>query len=125
MLRSRGTKTAATCLKAGSAKYKCKICGEIIEKDIKPLGHDWDDGVQKGAEIIYTCKREGCGETKVEAAKDAAAALPTPVVTAAPTAVPTGTDTGANGSTHRCADRRARHTRANGSADTDTGTAHP
>ena len=86
-----GTKTAATCLKAGSAKYKCKICGEIIEKDIKPLGHDWDDGVQKGAEIIYTCKREGCGETKVEAAKatPSPSPSPTPVVTTAPTAVPT------------------------------------
>ena len=90
-----GTKTAAICLKAGSAKYKCKICGEVIEKDIKPLGHDWDDGVQKGAEIIYTCKREGCGETKVEAAKATPSPSPTPqptatpVVTAAPTAVPT------------------------------------
>ena len=90
-----GTKTAATCLKAGSAKYKCKICGEVIEKDIKPLGHDWDDGVQKGAEIIYTCKREGCGETKVEAAKATPSPSPTPqptatpVVTAVPTAVPT------------------------------------
>ena len=86
-----GTKTAATCLKAGSAKYKCKICGEVIEKDIKPLGHDWDDGVQKGAEIIYTCKREGCGETKVEAAKatPSPSPSPTPVVTTAPTAVPT------------------------------------
>ena len=86
-----GTKTAATCLKAGSAKYKCKICGEVVEKDIKPLGHDWDDGVQKGAEIIYTCKREGCGETKVEAAKatPSPSPSPTPVVTTAPTAVPT------------------------------------
>ncbi len=84
-----GTKTAATCLKAGSAKYKCKICGEVIEKDIKPLGHDWDGGVQKGAEIIYTCKREGCGETKVEAAKATPQPTATPVVTMAPTAVPT------------------------------------
>lgn len=96
-----GTKTAATCLKAGSAKYKCKICGEVIEKDIKPLGHDWDDGVQKGAEIIYTCKREGCGETKVEAAKATPTPSPsptpqptaTPVVTTAPTAVPTAAPT--------------------------------
>lgn len=90
-----GTKIAATCLKAGSAKYKCKICGEVIEKDIKPLGHDWDDGVQKGAEIIYTCKREGCGETKVEAAKatPTPSPSPTPVVTAAPTAVPTAAPT--------------------------------
>ena len=83
------TKTAATCLKAGSAKYKCKICGEVIEKDIKPLGHDWDGGVQKGAEIIYTCKRDGCGETKVEAAKATPQPTATPVVTTAPTAVPT------------------------------------
>lgn len=96
-----GTKTAATCLKAGSAKYKCKICGEVIEKDIKPLGHDWDDGVQKGAEIIYTCKREGCGETKVEAAKATPTPSPSPtpqptaapVVTTAPTAVPTAAPT--------------------------------
>lgn len=96
-----GTKTAATCLKAGSAKYKCKICGEVIEKDIKPLGHDWDDGVQNGAEIIYTCKREGCGETKVEAAKATPTPSPsptpqptaTPVVTTAPTAVPTAAPT--------------------------------
>lgn len=96
-----GTKTAATCLKAGSAKYKCKICGEVIEKDIKPLGHDWDGGVQKGAEIIYTCKREGCGETKVEAAKATPTPSPsptpqptaTPVVTTAPTAVPTAAPT--------------------------------
>ena len=96
-----GTKTAATCLKAGSAKYKCKICGEVIEKDIKPLGHDWDNGVQKGAEIIYTCKREGCGETKVEAAKATPTPSPsptpqptaTPVVTTAPTAVPTAAPT--------------------------------
>lgn len=96
-----GTKTAATCLKAGSAKYKCKICGEVVEKDIKPLGHDWDDGVQKGAEIIYTCKREGCGETKVEAAKATPTPSPSPtpqptaapVVTTAPTAVPTAAPT--------------------------------
>ena len=96
-----GTKTAATCLKAGSAKYKCKICGEVVEKDIKPLGHDWDDGVQKGAEIIYTCKREGCGETKVEVAKATPTPSPSPtpqptaapVVTTAPTAVPTAAPT--------------------------------
>lgn len=84
-----GTRVNPTCLKAGSAKYKCKICGEVIEKDIKPLGHDWDGGVQKGAEIIYTCKRDGCGETKVEAAKATPQPTTTPVVTTAPTAVPT------------------------------------
>lgn len=90
-----GTRVNPTCTTNGSAKYKCKICGEVIEKDIKPLGHDWDDGVQKGAEIIYTCKREGCGETKVEAAKatPTPSPSPTPVVTAAPTAVPTAAPT--------------------------------
>lgn len=93
------TRVNPTCTNNGSAKYKCTICGEVIEKDIKPLGHDWDDGVQKGAEIIYTCKREGCGETKVEAAKATPSPSPTPqptatpVVTTAPTAVPTAAPT--------------------------------
>lgn len=89
------TRVNPTCLKAGSAKYKCKICGEVIEKDIKPLGHDWDGGVQKGAEIIYTCKRDGCGETKVEAAKATPAAHRN-----------TGRDDGTNGGADPSADAR-------------------
>lgn len=60
-----GTEVAATCLTDGSAKYKCTICGEIIEKDISALGHDWNGGEQKGNEMVYTCRR--CGETKSEA----------------------------------------------------------
>ena len=55
---------AATCLNAGSAKYKCSICGEIIEKDIPALGHDWNGGSQQGDQIVYTCRR--CGQTKSE-----------------------------------------------------------
>lgn len=60
-----GTEVAATCLTDGSAKYKCTICGEIIEKDISALGHDWNGGEQKGNEMVYICRR--CGETKSEA----------------------------------------------------------
>ena len=59
-----GTEVAATCLTDGSAKYKCSICGEVIEKDIPALGHDWNDGQQTGDQIVYTCRR--CGETKSE-----------------------------------------------------------
>ena len=59
-----GSKTAPTCLKDGLAKYKCKICGEITEKTLKALGHDWDGGTRSGDVITYTCKR--CGEKKAE-----------------------------------------------------------
>lgn len=59
-----GTEVAATCLTAGSAKYKCSICGDVIEKDIPALGHDWDEGKQSGDQMVYTCRR--CGQTKSE-----------------------------------------------------------
>ena len=59
-----GSKVAATCLTAGSTKYKCSICGEIVEKDVPALGHDWDGGVQSGNQMVYTCRR--CGEIKTE-----------------------------------------------------------
>ena len=96
---------AATCLNAGSAKYKCSICGEIIEKDIPALGHDWNGGSQQGDQIVYTCRR--CGHTKSETVQPTATPVPTvkptptpvatpvttlppaPVVTPAPTSAPT------------------------------------
>ena len=56
-----GTEVAATCLTDGSAKYKCSICGDVTEKDIPALGHDWDGGQQKGDQMVYTCRR--CGQT--------------------------------------------------------------
>lgn len=59
-----GSKVVATCLTAGSTKYKCSICGEIVEKDVPALGHDWDGGVQSGNQMVYTCRR--CGEIKTE-----------------------------------------------------------
>lgn len=62
----QGSEVAATCMTAGSAKYQCSICGEMIEKDSPALGHDWDGGRQSGDQIVYTCRR--CGQTKSEAA---------------------------------------------------------
>lgn len=92
------TRVNPTCTNNGSAKYKCTICGEIIEKELPALGHDWDGGVRSGDTIVYTCKREGCGDVKTEKIQatptpspqptSAPTAAPTPVPTAVPTAVP-------------------------------------
>jgi len=92
------TRVNPTCTTNGSAKYKCTICGEVIEKELPALGHDWDGGVRSGDTIVYTCKREGCGEVKTEKIQatptpspqptSAPTAAPTPVPTAVPTAVP-------------------------------------
>ena len=92
------TRVNPTCTNNGSAKYKCTICGEVIEKELPALGHDWDGGVRSGDTIVYTCKREGCGEVKTEQIQatptpspqptSAPTAAPTPVPTAVPTAVP-------------------------------------
>ena len=81
------TRVNPTCTNNGSAKYKCTICGEVIEKELPALGHDWDGGVQSGDTIVYTCKREGCGEVKTE--KIQATPTPSPQPTSAPTAAPT------------------------------------
>ena len=61
-----GTRVNPTCTGSGSAKYSCTICGEIIEKELPALGHDWDGGVRSGDYITYYCRREGCSETKTE-----------------------------------------------------------
>ena len=60
------TRVNPTCTNNGSAKYKCTICGEVIEKELPALGHDWDGGVRSGDHITYYCRREGCSETKTE-----------------------------------------------------------
>ena len=60
------TRVSPTCTNNGSAKYKCTICGEVIEKELPALGHDWDGGVRSGDYITYYCRREGCNETKTE-----------------------------------------------------------
>ena len=82
---------AATCLNAGSAKYKCSICGEIIEKDIPALGHDWNGGSQQGDQIVYTCRR--CGQTKSETVQPTATPVPTVKPTPTPVATPVTTPT--------------------------------
>ena len=38
------SRTEASCEGAGIAKYRCSICGEITEKEIPALGHNWDTG---------------------------------------------------------------------------------
>ena len=60
------TRVNPTCTNNGSAKYKCTICGEVIEKELPALGHNWDGGVRSGDYITYYCRREGCSETKTE-----------------------------------------------------------
>ena len=61
------TRVNPTCTNNGSAKYKCTICGEVIEKELPALGHDWDGGVVSNGVITFACRREGCGETRTEA----------------------------------------------------------
>ena len=60
------TRVNPTCTNNGSAKYKCTICGEVIEKELPALGHDWDEGTRDGDTIVFHCRREGCGETRTE-----------------------------------------------------------
>ena len=60
------TRVNPTCTNNGSAKYKCTICGEVIEKELPALGHDWDEGTRNGDTIVFHCRREGCGETRTE-----------------------------------------------------------
>ena len=55
----------------------CSVCNAEISrvtKDIPALGHDWDNGTPDPdsgctaeGSMLFTCKREGCGETRREA----------------------------------------------------------
>ena len=83
------TRVNPTCTNNGSAKYKCTICGEVIEKELPALGHDWDGGVVSNGVITFACRREGCGETRTEAVQATPSPSPSPV----PTPVPTPTAT--------------------------------
>ena len=85
-----GSKTAPGCETKGFVKEACSICGEVRERELDALGHDWDGGaVTKEAapgvagEKTFTCKR--CGTTRTESI---AALAVTPPPTAAPTPVP-------------------------------------
>ena len=61
-----GTRVDPTCTNSGSVKYSCTICGDTIEEELPPLGHDWDDGTRDGDTILYYCRREGCDATRTE-----------------------------------------------------------
>lgn len=80
------TRVNPTCTNNGSAKYKCTICGEVIEKELPALGHDWDGGVVSNGVITFACRRESCGETRTEAVQATPTPSPSPVPT--PTATP-------------------------------------
>ena len=65
----------ATCTEWGWYEYQeCTVCGGVYNfKDIRPLEHDYDDGVVTKEPTItevgvktYTCKREGCGDHYTE-----------------------------------------------------------
>ena len=66
--------TPAKCGVAGEAVIKCTACKKVLDtKTLPALEHDWDEGVTaenvpcgSTADVTKTCKREGCGETKVE-----------------------------------------------------------
>ena len=65
------TRIEPTCLEYGTVKVKCTICGEVKEKELPALGHDYDKGVitlqpQPGVAgvMTYTCQR--CAKLRYE-----------------------------------------------------------
>ena len=88
----KGTRIEHTCLEYGTVKVKCSICGEVKEKELPALGHDFDKGVitlqpQPGVAgvMTYTCQR--CGYIKTAPIEP----LPTATPTASPTPTPAAT----------------------------------
>ena len=61
---------AATCTTDGIAVSVCSRCKDTKQETVAALGHEWDTGVVhedcEGQYVLYTCTREGCGETKKE-----------------------------------------------------------
>ena len=73
-----GSKTAPGCETKGFVKERCNICGEVRERELDALGHDWDSGTVTrepapgvAGERTFTCKR--CGKTRVESIEALAA----------------------------------------------------
>lgn len=89
-----GTRTNPTCLKVGVAKYECSICGEIVEKELAALGHQWDNGTLSADKLkkIYHCTRTGCSGVKEELLATPSPS-PSPTPTTAPTHTPSATGT--------------------------------
>lgn len=78
-----------TCEEKGFVKETCRICGEVRERELEPLGHKWDEGQvttepQPGVAGVRTYTCTVCQKTYTEPI----AALATPVPTAAPTPTP-------------------------------------
>lgn len=61
---------AATCTEDGLATYTCTVCGEKKSEIITTLGHDWDEGVEREGEIVYTCGRCGAVRTETKAEEE-------------------------------------------------------
>ena len=64
--------TPATCTVAGVKTYTCTVCNATKTEAIEALGHDWNEPTvvyaangNKGTKT-YTCKHDGCTETKTE-----------------------------------------------------------
>lgn len=54
-------RTDSTCVEDGSVTYTCENCEASYEEIIASVGHQWDDGVNSGANVVYTCI--ACGQT--------------------------------------------------------------
>lgn len=88
---------APTCSESGHARYKCKDCGQWIDKVLPKLTeHFWDNGTlirkpttTKNGAKTYTCT--ACGEVKTESIPKYPASWP--AVTEPPTAPATKTPT--------------------------------
>ncbi|MCQ2911234.1 MAG: hypothetical protein MJ244_03510 [Clostridia bacterium] len=73
-LKSDITVVEPTCTEQGYTSYKCRSCGNVDKRNlIDPIGHAWDKGIVKtpatyaaDGEMLYTCTRQGCSETKTE-----------------------------------------------------------
>lgn len=67
------TVTDATCTEDGLERRTCPDCGEVEERKIEALGHDWTEFAFTGDHDTPTaphnhtrsCKREGCGLVEV------------------------------------------------------------
>lgn len=51
-----GTATEATCTEKGHGTYLCSYCGDVTEKDIDPLGHDFGDNPTTVVSTPTACK---------------------------------------------------------------------
>lgn len=94
----KDTRIEPTCLEYGTVKVKCTICGEVKEKELPALGHDYGKGVitlqpQPGVAgvMTYTCQR--CGYVKTAPIEPLPTATPTASPTSSPSPTPAVTQT--------------------------------